>query len=233
MNLPQHLGIILDGNRRFAKSLNQDLWKGHEFGYKKVLDLLKWCKEFDIKELTLYVFSIQNFNRPKIEFNFLMKLFEKAASEAIKKDEKDKRKEDVKISFIGRLNMLPKKIQEYINKIQDRTKDNKSYKLNFAMAYGGREELEDAMKQIAKKIALGEIKAEEINQEIIDDHCYMSSKPDLIIRTGGEKRTSNFLVWQSSYSEWIFLDKKWPEFTKSDFINCLDEYSLRQRRFGK
>ncbi|MFT4261399.1 MAG: polyprenyl diphosphate synthase [Candidatus Woesearchaeota archaeon] len=229
MKKPSHIGIILDGNRRFAKSLNQDVWKGHEYGYKKVLKLLEWCKEQQIKELTLYVFSIQNFNRPKKEFDYLMNLFLKASNHAFKQDSK----EDLKVTFVGRKELLPLDVRESINKIEERTKNAKSYNLNIAIAYGGREEIEDAVKKIGKSLIEGKIKLENLDQNTISQNMYLDSSPDLIIRTGGEKRTSNFLIWQSPYSEWIFLDKKWPEFEKQDFLDCLKEYSKRERRHGK
>lgn len=233
MNFPSHIGLILDGNRRFAKTLNQDVWKGHEFGYKKVLELLKWCKELQIKEVTLYVFSIQNFNRPKKEFDYLMELFMKAANEAFLKDSKEKINENLKVSFIGRIKLLPTNVREAIKKIENRTKKNEEYKLNIAIAYGGKEEIEDAVKKIAKDVKKGTLNPLKINLNTINKYVYLNSSPDLIIRTGGEKRTSNFLIWQSPYSEWMFLDKKWPEFTKKDFIKCLNDYSKRERRIGK
>lgn len=229
MKKPSHVGIILDGNRRFAKSLNQNLWKGHEYGYKKVGKLLEWCKEQEISELTLYVFSIQNFNRPKEEFDYLMKLFLKAANESFKQDTN----EDLKVRFLGRLSLLPEDVQEAIKKIQEKTKHNSKYKLNIAIAYGGREEIEDALKKIGKDLIEKKLKLTDLTQELIDNYVYNSSQPDLIIRTGGERRTSNFLLWQSPYSEWIFLDIKWPEFEKEDFLDCLKEYSKRERRHGK
>ena len=229
MKRPKHIGFILDGNRRFAKSLNQDVWRGHEFGYKKVTELLKWCKEKKIEELTLYVFSIQNFNRPKKEFEYLMKLFEKAASESLKqKDNKG-----LKVQFIGRIHLLPENVQKSIVEMQKRTEKEEEYKLNIAIAYGGREEIEDAVNKIALEVKSGRLNPEDVNQDLIDEYVYIKSKPDLIIRTGGEKRTSNFLSWQSPYSEWIFLDKKWPEFTKQDFEICLEEYSKRDIRKGR
>jgi tritrans,polycis-undecaprenyl-diphosphate synthase [geranylgeranyl-diphosphate specific] len=233
MGAPTHIGLILDGNRRFAKTLNEDPWKGHEYGYKKVLDLLKWCKEFQIKELTLYVFSMQNFNRPKKEFDYLMKLFMKAANEAFSKDSKEKINENLNVKFIGRIKLLPKDVQDAIKKIELRTKRNNEYQLNIAIAYGGREEIEDAVKKIAKDVKQGKLSPLKITSDTINEYVYLNSSPDLIIRTGGEKRTSNFLLWQSPYSEWIFLDKKWPEFTKQDLEQALKEYSQRERRIGK
>lgn len=228
---PKHVGIILDGNRRFAKKLGLDPWKGHEFGEKKVRKLLDWCEEYDVHELTLYTFSIQNFNRPKIEFDYIMNLFVKAAKELLESKELDEK--NLKIKYVGRKNLLPKEVIEAMDKLEEKTKNKTRYILNLAMPYGGKEELEDAIKLIAKEVSTGVLKPEDINQEIIANHLYMKSEPDLIIRTGGEKRTSNFLMWQTAYSEWIFLDKSWPEFEKEDFKACLDDYSTRERRMGK
>lgn len=158
-----------------------------------------------------------------------MNLFLKASNHAFKQDSK----EDLKVTFVGRKELLPLDVRESINKIEERTKNAKSYNLNIAIAYGGREEIEDAVKKIGKSLIEGKIKLENLDQNTISQNMYLDSSPDLIIRTGGEKRTSNFLIWQSPYSEWIFLDKKWPEFEKQDFLDCLKEYSKRERRHGK
>jgi len=229
--IPKHVAIILDGNRRFAKRLMLEPWKGHEYGQKKVEEVLEWCKDLGIKELTLYSFSIQNFNRPKEEFNYLMNLMQVA----FEKFYADKRIEEYKIrvNVIGRYQLFPKKLVEVIDRIIEKTKDNKGFTINFALAYGGREEITDAMKKIAEKIVNGDLRPEDMNEKIIQKNLYMESEPDLIIRTGGEKRTSNFLMWQSNYSEWFFIDKTWPEFSKTDLIEILKEYEQRERRFGK
>lgn len=229
MKIPKHLGIILDGNRRFAKRLMQNPEKGHEWGYKKVKELLKWCKEFKIKELTVYAFSLENFDRPKQEFNYIMKLFKKAFNELSK--EKDLNK--TKISFIGRIWMFSKDIQKIMLNLVEKTKNNKPFKVNFAMAYSGRAEIIDAVKKIAEQIKYNKLDPNSIDENIINKNLYLNSNPDLIIRTS-ETRLSGFLLWQSAYSELIFLPNKlWPELTKQDFISCLEEYSNRNRRFGK
>ena len=230
-NTPRHIGIIMDGNRRFAKSLGLDPRKGHEYGEKKVQNLVEWCKEFDIKELTLYSFSIQNFNRPKKEFNYIMKLFAAAATRLLNDERLEKY--EIKVKFLGRINMFPKNIQDLINKIEEKTKNNKEYRINFAMAYGGKEEIIDGIKNLVDDVKKGIVKKESINEELFEKYVYNSSEPDLIIRTGGEKRTSNFLMWQSSYSEWIFLDKSWPKFEKEDFEKCIEDFSNRERRIGR
>ena len=229
--VPKHIAIILDGNRRFSKRLMIKPWKGHEWGAKKVEKLFDWCKELGIKELTLYSFSVQNFNRPKQEFNYLMKIF----SQEFEKLKYDKRVDEnkIRINFIGRIWMFPKEIQEKMNYLMEKTRHYNNYIINFAMAYGGREEVIDATKKILEQIEQGKLNIDQVNEETFSRNLYMNDEPDLIIRTGGEKRTSNFLVWQSHYSEWIFLEKMWPEFEKEDLIKAIDDFSQRQRRFGK
>ncbi|MBN2368126.1 di-trans,poly-cis-decaprenylcistransferase [Candidatus Woesearchaeota archaeon] len=230
-NVPKHLGIIMDGNRRFAKKLLLKPWKGHEWGSDKLEKVLEWCQEYDIRELTLYTFSVQNFNRPKEEFNYLMDIF----LENFNKLKNDKRlfTEKIKINVIGRLWMFPERVRDKLYEIMELTKDNDEYTINFAMAYGGKEEVIDAARKIAEKVKSGELDIESINEEVFRDNLYLDSDPDLIIRTGGEKRSSNFLAFQGAYSEFIFLDKMWPELEKEDFVACIAEYSSRKRRFGK
>ncbi len=222
----KHVAIILDGNRRFAKRLILEPWKGHEYGAEKVDKLIEWCKELGIKEITLYCLSVENIkSRPKSELEFLFKVFR----DSFRKLTRDKIKENqIKIRFIGNLALLPKDLAEKCQKLEKQTKKYENFIVNFALAYGGREEIIEAVKKIIKS----KIKSEEINEDIINKSLGLEDEPDLIIRTGGEKRTSNFLPWQSVYSEWIFLEEMWPEFTKEDLINCLNEYNTRKRRFG-
>lgn len=228
---PRHVAIILDGNRRLAKRLGLDPWKGHELGHTKTKELLKWCYQLDIKELTLYAFSMQNFNRPKQEFDYLMDIFRAACRELL--SDKKIMEHDVRVVFVGRIENFPQDLSQMMRQIMEKTKNNKTYKLNLAMAYGGREEITDAVKKIAKQVEEGIISSEEINESVIQRNLYMESEPDLIIRTSGEIRTSNFLPWQAIYSEWIFLKKCWPEFELDDLIECVKEYSQRDIRKGK
>lgn len=229
--VPNHIGIVLDGNRRFAKRLMLKPWKGHEWGAKKVKSLLGWCKEFNVKELTLYAFSIYNFDRPKKEFNYLMNLFKNEFDDM--KDDKRIFEDKIRINIIGRIWMFPKEVQKRMREIMEKTKDHSDYIVNFAMAYGGRAEVIDATKKIAEKVKNGELNIDEINDEVFGESLYMNNKVDLIIRTSGEIRTSDFLPMQGNNAEWIFLEKYWPEFEKEDFENCLKEYSNRQRRLGR
>jgi len=230
-SVPKHIGIIMDGNRRFSRRLMMKPWKGHEWGAKKVKKLMEWCKEFNVNELTLYTFSIQNFNRPKEEFDYLMNIFKKNFDKL--KDDKRVEELEIRINVIGRLWMFPKDIQEKINYVMEKTKNNKKYIINFAMAYGGREEVIDATRKIAEAVKNGKLDIDDINEKTFSRNLYTSDEPDLIIRTGGEKRSSNFLAFQSAYSEWIYLEKMWPEFSKTDLVEAIEEYSNRKRRYGK
>jgi tritrans,polycis-undecaprenyl-diphosphate synthase [geranylgeranyl-diphosphate specific] len=223
---PKHIAIILDGNRRFAKRLILEPWKGHEYGRDKVEELLDYAKELGINELTLYCLSCENIkSRPKNELEFLYKIFK----ETFKKIDREKiHQNKIKMRFIGNLELLPQDLKEQCIRLEKDTENYKNFIVNFAIAYGGRQELVNAVKRIIEK----KIKAEDIDDSVIEKNLLLNDEPDIIIRTGGEKRTSNFLPWQSSYSEWFFLDKMWPEFEKQDLINCIEEFRLRKRNFG-
>ncbi len=231
MAKPKHIGIILDGNRRYAKRLGKHPWKGHEKGAENVEKLVDWAKELELKELTLYTFSVKNFQRERKEVDMLMKLFIKMFN----KFKNDKRIDEnkVKINFIGRIDMFPEKVQDAMKKLMEKTKDYNNHIINFAMGYDGRTELIDAVKNIVKKAKNGEIDENDVDEKLIDENVYMNDKPDMIIRTSGEKRISGFLLWQGSYSEFYFIDKMWPEFNKQDLINAITEFENRERRFGK
>lgn len=234
IKVPVHIGIILDGNRRFAKRLMMQPWKGHEWGAEKVRELLRWCKGTGVKYLTLYSLSEENYkSRPKQELDFLLNIFEKEFV-AITKKSHDAHKNKVRVKVIGRTNILPKKLQDAIKAAEESTKNYKNYFLNLAIAYGGQQEITDGVIKIAKKILSG-LKPEQINEDLVRRSLYTNGAPypDMIIRTGGEKRLSNFLLWQSAYSELFFVDKMWPEFTKDDFLSAIAEFGERQRRFGK
>ena len=230
--IPKHIGIILDGNRRFAKRLMLKPWKGHEWGAKKFEDLLRWCEELGIREVTAYAFSVQNFNRPKEEFDFLMDIFRKECAHYLQ-DGSDVEKNQVRVNFIGRIWMFPQDIQESMRKVMDKTRKHDKHIINMAMAYGGREEVLDAVQKIARQVKAGTLDIAQINEQTFSRNLYMDDEPELIIRTGGEQRTSNFLIWQSWYSEWFFLEKPWPEFEKEDLVKVIREYQSRDRRFGK
>lgn len=227
--VPRHVGIILDGNRRFSKRLMLKPHKGHEWGAKKLEKLFEWCKEYGIKELTLYCFSIENFDRPKEEFDYLMNLFREEFTKLKNEEEKLK---NVRVNFIGRIEMFSKGVKESMEALMDKTKNNTPYIVNFAMAYGGRAEIIDATKKLSKDVKEGKLDVGDIENKF-EDYLYIKSEPDLIIRTS-ESRLSGFLLYQGAYSEIIFLpDILWPEFEKKNFVECIEEYSRRQRRFGK
>ena len=223
--VPSHVAIILDGNRRYARKKSLRPGEGHRSGAKNIENIIDWALELGIKELTLYCFSIENFNRPKTEVNVLFNLFR----EHIDKLEKDERvyRNKVKVGFIGRLNKFPRDVQAKMDRLMNKTKAYQNFKLNFAMAYGGRAEIVDAVKNIIKR------KIKKIDEKTISKNLYIEDEPDLVIRTGGEHRISNFLIWQAYYSEWYFSDKLWPEFSKKDLIKAINSYKKRKRRFGR
>lgn len=231
MQGPKHIAVILDGNRRYAKKKGVPAWLGHDLGAKKLDEFLEWCKEYKVEELTLYTFSLENFNREKKEVDHLFELFRKKLKEV----EKDKRseKEGVKINFVGNKDRFPKDIVDRMDAIESRTKNNTKFTLNFAMGYSGRQEIIDATSKIAILISQKKIKWQDIDETLFRKYLYVHSDPDLLIRTGGEQRISNFLLFQSAYTEFVFTKKLWPEFTKNDFVLALKDFSQRDRRFGK
>jgi tritrans,polycis-undecaprenyl-diphosphate synthase [geranylgeranyl-diphosphate specific] len=233
MTVPKHIGIILDGNRRFAKRLMLKPWKGHEWGAKKFREFTEWSYELGVEEITAYVFSIQNFNRPKDEFSYIMDLFKKELEDILENRLEELKENGTQINFIGRSWLLPEDVQEIMRKVKEATSENSKRRLNFAIAYGGREEILEAVKKIAEQVKSGKLDVEKINEEVFEKELWLNSDPDLIIRTGGEKRTSNFLPWQSTYSEFIFIDKYWPELEKEDLLACVNDFEARERRFGK
>ena len=228
---PRHIGFIMDGNRRFAKRLMLHPTKGHDWGAAKIWKVFEWCKNAGLREATFYAFSTENFKRPKREFDYLMRLFE-GESEKLLKDPRVM-KNGIRVAFIGRTWMFSDKLQRLILQLEEKTRPNKKFIMTFAIGYGGRAEIVDATKRIAEAVSRGTLDVNEIDEKVVSEHLYLSSEPDLIIRTGGEKRTSNFLPYQSAYSEWFFLDKFWPEIEESDVKACLREFKDRERRFGK
>ena len=229
--VPKHIAIILDGNRRYAKKIGLQTWKGHDFGVKKLNQLLDWCIELGIKEVTLYSFSTENFKRTKTEIDFLFNIFKREFNNM--KNREDIFKNKIRVNVIGRLYMFPKDIRKAMLEIMELTKKHNNFIVNFAMAYGGRQEIVDAFKKIAENIKKGKVDVNDINERLITNNLYLKNEPDLVIRPSGEIRISNFLTWQSVYSEWVFINKLWPEFTKKDLEHCIEEFNRRVRRFGK
>jgi len=230
---PHHIGVILDGNRRYALKKGLDAKEGHFFGAEKVEELLKWCLRFGIKIITLYVFSTENFNRDPDEVEKIMGLLVKK----LYKINEDPMivSNKVRVKIIGRRDNLSDKILELINDIEEKTLEYDGHILNIALSYGGRTEIVDAVRKIATKVQEKEISISEIDEETINDHLYTEGipDPDLIIRTSGEERLSGFLLWQSAYSELYFTDIYWPAFRKIDLWRAIRIYQQRERRYGK
>ena len=233
--MPEHIGIILDGNRRWAVNRSMHPWAGHRRGADKTEEVLKWCLDLGIKSVTLYVFSTENFKRSRREVQELMKLFEAKLEEMLKNDMIHKRR--IRIKIIGRLHLLPKRLQEIVRRVEKATEDYNDYFLNIALAYGGRAEIIDAAREIALNVKENKLKVEEIDEATFERFLYTShmpkQDPDLIIRTSGEERLSGFLLYQSAYSELCFLDVYWPEFRRIDLLRAVRTYQRRKRRFGK
>jgi len=235
MPVPKSVAIIMDGNRRFAKRLMKKPWEGHKIGVMKARDVFKWACEIGIKYITIYTLSIENLkSRPKMELRQIFKYFDNEMDVLLSGDHII-HKTKTRVRFIGRIKVLPKKLQQKMKKIEHLTERYKDHFLNMAVAYGGRQEIIDACKKIAKKTSKGIIKPGQINENLIKKNLYVSDfpYPDLIIRTGGERRISNFLLWQSAYSELAFTNKKWPEMDKNTFLRIIRNYQKRERRFGK
>jgi len=231
---PEHIAIILDGNRRWASEQSLNPWIGHHHGAEKIEDLLNWCLDLGVKSITLYAFSTENFQRHPKEVDELMTIAEKKLKEILTNERIHEHR--VRVKVIGRLNLLPKSLQELIKQVEHATKDYDEHFLNVALAYGGRAEIVDATRKIAQKVEKGELKPDMIDEKTFERFLYtahMSKQdPDLIIRTSGEERLSGFLLWQSAYSELCFLDVYWPAFRKIDLLRALRTYQQRKRRFG-
>lgn len=234
-NIPKHIGVIMDGNRRMTKTIGSKAMIGHKIGAKKSLEFVEWCVNLGVEVITLYSFSQENFNRPKEEVDFLMDLFEKEFISTA--DESMVHKKKIRIKAIGRVDLLPERVRKAINYAEEKTKDYNNYYVNVAIAYGGQQEIVDAIKDIGHKIKNNELNIEDISVNTISEHLYTSHlphpNPDLIIRTSGEERISNFLTWQSIYSELYFCEVYWPQFRKIDFLRAIRDYQKRKRRYGK
>ncbi|KPV64592.1 MAG: Tritrans,polycis-undecaprenyl-diphosphate synthase (GGDP specific) [Candidatus Bathyarchaeota archaeon BA1] len=232
---PEHIGVILDGNRRWASERMLNSWVGHHYGAETVRDLLWWCLDLDVKSITLYAFSTENFQRPKKEVDQIMQIAKEKLHEVLIDDRVHKHK--VRVKAIGRLNLLPKGLQKMIKQVEEATKHYNEHFLNVALAYGGRAEIVDATRKIAKMVEKGELNPEAIDEKVFERHLYTAhmpnQDPDLIVRTSGEERLSGFLLWQCAYSELCFLDVYWPAFRRIDLLRAIRTYQQRKRRFGK
>ncbi|TXE06771.1 isoprenyl transferase [Gelidibacter salicanalis] len=229
--LPNHLAIIMDGNGRWAKQQGFLRVIGHENGTKSVREVVEASAEIGIKHLTLYAFSTENWNRPKIEVQTLMKLLVKS----LKKEIKTLQENNIRLNAIGCLDDLPKKAKEELLEVIEKTKTNNKMVLTLALSYGSREELINMVKKISDKVKNNIISPDSIDESIINKHLYTQNLPDvdLLIRTSGEQRISNFLLWQIAYAELYFTHILWPDFKKHDLYTALVDYQNRERRFGK
>jgi len=218
----------MDGNRRFAKAQGLMAVLGHQAGYDKLKEVVRWAKEAGVKYLVVYAFSTENWNRPKEEVDYLMNLFKKVLTS--EKEKAEVKKEGIRLRYIGNLLQFDEELQRLIARAEEETKDNKEITLVSAVSYGGRQEITDMVNKLIK-----EKNGESVTLEDIDQALYTHDipDPDLILRTSGELRTSGFLPWQSVYSELFFVDTKWPALTKDEFLNVLEQFSNRQRRNGK
>ncbi|MBI9039973.1 isoprenyl transferase [Lutibacter sp.] len=230
-NLPKHIAIIMDGNGRWAKLKGQPRVFGHKNGVDSVREVIEGCAEIGVKFLTLYAFSTENWNRPKLEVRTLMSLL----VSSLKKELKTLQKNNIKLNTIGNLNDLPKSAQKELLEVIEKTKNNTTLTLTLALSYGSRDEIVNVIKNISKKVVNNELSIEEINENIINNHLYTFSLPDVdfMIRTSGEKRISNFLLWQIAYAEMYFTNTLWPDFRKENLFNAILEFQNRERRFGK
>ena len=234
-DIPNHIALILDGNRRWAKRNLSFQNKGHFKGADTTESLLDWCEELDIKIITLYALSAENLSRKDKELEFLYELIQ-TRLEKLYNDPRIHRNK-MRVIGIGKLELVPKAIQDILQKLDDATKGYDKHFLNIAIAYGGQDELVDAVKKIGTKIKDGSLNVNEITKEEIESNLYTAhlpqSSPDMILRTSGEKRLSGFLLWQSAYSELVFLDIFWPGFRKIDLMRAIRTFQKRKRRVGK
>jgi undecaprenyl diphosphate synthase len=230
-NLPAHLAIIMDGNGRWAKKRGLLRALGHESGTKAVRETVEACAKMGIKNLTLYAFSTENWNRPKLEVDTLMNLL----VSSLKKELPTLQKNNIRLNTIGNSEMLPENARKGLFDVIEKTKGNNHMTLTLALSYGSREEILFAVKQISEKVKNSTISITDINESLLTQHLYTHDLPDvdLVIRTSGEQRISNFLLWQSAYAEFYFTDVLWPDFREKDLKEAIISYQKRERRFGK
>jgi len=230
-DIPKHIAIIMDGNGRWATSHNLPRLAGHREGINSVREIVRICGEIGIEYLTLYTFSSENWNRPVKEVSSIMKLL----FSTIKKEVQNLHKNNVRLLAIGKLDDLPQKPYQEIMEGINKTKENTGLNLILALSYGSRQELLRAVRRIVDRSKIDKIKIDEINEDMISKELYTSEipDPDLLIRTGGENRISNFLLWQSAYTEFYMVDIFWPEFREKELIKSIEDYQVRQRRFGR
>tara|TARA_B100001121_G_scaffold266050_1_gene248431 strand:- start:1954 stop:2706 length:753 start_codon:yes stop_codon:yes gene_type:complete len=230
-DVPKHIAIIMDGNGRWAKMNNLPRAAGHKEGINSVREIVRVCGEIDVSFLTLYTFSSENWNRPETEVSAIMKLL----FSTIRKEIDNLDKNNVRLTTIGNLNDLPKETRKNIKNGISQTRDNTGLNLILALSYGSRQELIRAIRRIGNRIESSQIKSDDITDDLLESELYSAGvpDPDLVIRTGGEYRLSNFLLWQAAYSELLITEKHWPEFRENELLNGIIDYQNRQRRFGQ
>ena len=229
-NLPKHIAIIMDGNRRWARNKGLPVSLGHKEGAKTLEKIVRYANKIGIKNITVYAFSTENWKRTTEEVTALMNLFQSYLDDYSKRADS----ENIKVKIIGNREGLSDKMQKSIEKCMERTKDNTGIIFNIALNYGGRDEIVGAVRNIAEKIQNNGMKIEDITEQTISDNLYTKGQPDpdLLIRTSGEIRLSNFLPWQLVYSEFVFVEKNWPDFSEKDLDEAIEEYQKRNRKFG-
>lgn len=229
--VPKHIAIIMDGNGRWAKKKGFLRAIGHENGVTSLRRACLACAELGVEYLTVYAFSTENWNRPKFEVNALMSLM----VSSLRRELKFLQENNTRLEAIGRVENLPKNCQKELKEVMEKTKNNTATVLTVALSYGSKEEIISATKEIAAKVAQGDLNIDEIDEQSFDNYLYTAKKPnpDLLIRTGGEQRVSNYLLWQIAYSELYFSDKLWPEFDEEDLHQAIYDYQNRERRYGK
>lgn len=229
-NMPRHIGIIMDGNRRWAKEQGKPISFGHKEGAKTLEKIVRYANKIGLEYITVYAFSTENWKRAEEEVKTLMLLLQNYLEDYAKRADT----ENIRVKILGDISALSSNMQKSIQNCMERTKNNTGITFNIALNYGGRDELVKATRKIAKQVKTGKLQIEDINEETITNNLYTKGDPDpdLIIRTSGEKRLSGFLTWQSVYSEILVIDKKWPDFSEEDLDNSIIEYQKRTRNFG-
>ncbi len=232
--VPRHIGVILDGNRRFARSLGLDLVEGYRLGAKKVREILEWCDQLGIKHITLYAFSTENFSRPPDQVEAVFSVIREEMQHLLNQLDELKRR-GVRVRFIGRLDLMPPDIRELAEEIERATESFGEKTVNIALAYGGRAEIIDAVRKLAELVKEGKLDPEDIDEKTFENFLYLKDipDPDLIIRTSGEERISNFLLWHAAYSELYFMEAYLPTLRRVDFLRAIRDYQRRQRRYGR
>lgn len=229
-NMPKHIAIIMDGNRRWARQKGLDVKQGHKEGAKTLEKIVRYANKIGLEYITVYAFSTENWKRAKDEVGALMLLLQNYLDDYSKRADT----ENIRVKVLGDITALSEGMQKSIKKCMERTKDNTGVTFNIALNYGGRDEIVKAMQKIARQVKENELKIEDITEETISNSLYTKGQPDpdLVIRTSGELRTSNFLPWQIVYSEFIFLDKNWPDFSEEDLDEAIKTYQSRNKRMG-